>query len=247
MNDEQLTRYARHILLDEFGIEGQEALQKAHVLLIGVGGLGCAAAPYLVSAGVGTVTIVDSDTIALSNLQRQLLFYTSDVSRAKAVVAQERLLQINPTVTVNTVPRYADEALLQQLVPSATVVLDCSDNFATRQALNAACMKAGVPLVSGAALRFSGQLSVFDRRHTDSPCYACLFPADHSVREENCALMGVFSPVVAMIGAAQAAEALKIITGIGSSLIGTLMTFNALTMEWGRIQLRRDPSCTVCT
>jgi molybdopterin/thiamine biosynthesis adenylyltransferase len=246
MNDDQLLRYSRHILLDELGIEGQERLLGAHALVIGAGGLGAAALPYLASAGVGRISVVDNDHVDLTNLQRQIIHTTENVGRLKVESAREGMLRINPGVQVEIIATRVGDTELDQLVAGADVVLDCCDNFATRQAVNRACVRHRVPLVSGAALRFDGQISVFDRRQDDAPCYACLFPPSEPAPEVACATMGVFAPLVGMVGTVQAAEALKLLSGVGQSLAGRLLMVNAMTMEWTTMQLARTPDCPVC-
>ncbi|WP_404992434.1 HesA/MoeB/ThiF family protein [Cupriavidus pauculus] len=246
MNDDQLLRYSRHILLDEIGIEGQERLLAGRVLVVGAGGLGAAAMPYLASAGVGHLTIVDDDDVDLTNLQRQILHTTANVGRPKVVSAREGLLRINPDIDVELVSQRVGDAELDGLVAGADVVLDCCDNFATRQAVNRACLKHRRPLVSGAALRFDGQVSVYDLRQTDAPCYGCLFPPSEPAPEAACATMGVFAPLVGMVGTVQAAEALKVLAGVGQTLSGRLLMVNAMTMEWTTMRLARTPDCEVC-
>ncbi|KAI3593914.1 Molybdopterin-synthase adenylyltransferase [Cupriavidus sp. U2] len=246
MNDDQLLRYSRHILLDEVGIEGQERLLAGHALVIGAGGLGAAALPYLASAGVGRITIVDDDDVDLTNLQRQILHTTANVGRPKVESAREGLLRINPDVDIRLVAQRVGDVELDALVAQADVVLDCCDNFATRQAVNRACLKHRRPLVSGAALRFDGQVSVYDLRNPDAPCYGCLFPPSEPAPEAACATMGVFAPLVGMVGTVQAAEALKLLTGVGETLAGRLLMVNAMTMEWTTMRLARTPSCEVC-
>lgn len=246
MNDDQLLRYSRHILLDELGIEGQERLLAGHALVIGAGGLGAAALPYLASAGVGRITIVDDDAVDLTNLQRQILHTTANVGRPKVESAKEGLLRINPDVDVRLVPQRVGDAELDALVAAADVVLDCCDNFATRHAVNRACLAHHKPLVSGAALRFDGQVSVFDLRQPDAPCYGCLFPPSEPAPEAACATMGVFAPLVGMVGTVQAAEALKLLTGVGQTLAGRLLMVNAMSMEWTTMRLARAPACEVC-
>jgi molybdopterin/thiamine biosynthesis adenylyltransferase len=246
LNDEQLLRYSRHILLDELGIEGQRRLLAGHALVIGAGGLGAAALPFLASAGVGRITVVDNDEVDLTNLQRQIIHTTANVGRPKVESAREGMLRINPGLEIVTVPARVGDAELDQLVASASVVLDCCDNFATRQAVNRACVRHKVPLVSGAALRFDGQISVFDRRQPEAPCYACLFPPAEPAPEVACATMGVFAPLVGMVGTVQAAEALKLLAGVGDSLAGRLLMVNALSMEWTTMRLARTPDCPVC-
>lgn len=246
MNDTQLLRYSRHILLDDIGIEGQQRLLDGHVLVIGAGGLGSPAAFYLASGGVGHITLVDHDTVDLTNLQRQILHTVERIGQPKAESGRKTLEQINPEVTVRAVTERAEGDRLQELVRQATVVLDCSDNFATRHAVNRACVAHRVPLVSGAAIRFDGQISVFDARRSDAPCYACLFPPDQQFEEVLCSTMGVFAPLVGIIGTMQAAEALKLIAGIGQTLAGRLLLLDARGMEWTSIGIARNPDCMVC-
>ena len=246
MNDSQLLRYSRHILLDEIGIEGQQKLLAAHALVIGAGGLGSPAAMYLASAGVGHITLVDNDTVDLTNLQRQIAHTTERVGQPKAASARLTLQQINPDIVVTALNERVDDARLATLVAYADVVLDCTDNFATRHAVNRACVAARVPLVSGAVIRFDGQVSVFDRRRAEAPCYSCLFPQDQAFEDVACATMGVFAPLVGVIGAMQAAEALKLVMGIGTSLAGRLLMLDGLHMEWTSIQIKRNPCCPVC-
>ncbi len=246
MTDEQLLRYSRHILLDEIGIEGQAKIIRAKVLIIGAGGLGSPAALYLASAGVGHLTLADGDTIDLTNLQRQILHTQERVGQLKVRSGQTALSQLNPQIIVEPISQHlAGEALAEQ-VASADVVLDCCDNFATRYAVNQACVTYQTPLVSGAAIRFSGQLVVFDPRQPNSPCYHCLFPDGQNVEETRCAVMGIFAPLTGIIGASQAAEALKIISGAGQPLIGRLLLLDGLSMEWRSVQFAKDPTCTVC-
>lgn len=246
MNDQQLLRYSRHILLDDIGIEGQEKLLAAHALIIGAGGLGSPAAFYLASAGVGKITLVDHDTVDLTNLQRQILHTGDRVGQPKATSGKQTLAGINPEVDVVALIERADAQRLDALVQSATVVLDCSDNFATRHAVNRACVAHRVPLVSGAAIRFDGQISVFDIRRENAPCYACLFPAEQEFEEVMCSTMGVFAPLVGIIGAMQAAEALKLAADIGTPLTGRLLLLDARSMEWDAIGIARNSACRVC-
>ena len=246
MNDDQLLRYSRHVLLEDIGIEGQQRLLHSHALIIGAGGLGSPAALYLGTAGVGRLTIVDHDTVDLTNLQRQIAHDLSRVGQPKADSASRRIAAINPDVKLRAICRKADAALLEELVAQADVVLDCSDNFATRHAVNAACVRQRRPLVSGAAIGFDGQISVYDTRGEDSPCYACLFPQGTQFEEVACATMGVFAPLVGIIGTMQAAEALKLIAGVGSSLAGRLLMLDARAMQWDEVRLPRQPGCTVC-
>ncbi|NUZ05891.1 HesA/MoeB/ThiF family protein [Piscinibacter koreensis] len=246
MTDDDLLRYSRHILLDELGIEGQQALLGAHALIVGAGGLGSPVALYLATAGVGTLTIVDDDDVDLTNLQRQIVHDMARIGRPKAESAARTLAAINPTVRVVPLVERADGARLAELVAAADVVLDCSDNFATRHAVNAACVAAGKPLVAGAAIRFEGQLSVYDTRDAEAPCYACIFPAGAGFEDARCATMGVFAPLVGIVGSVQAAEALKLLAGVGRSLAGRLQMLDARTMEWTEIRAARDPACPVC-
>lgn len=246
MNDEQLQRYSRHILLDEIGIDGQEKLLAAHALVIGAGGLGSPVALYLASAGVGKITLVDNDEVDLTNLQRQIVHTTARVGQPKVESAKQALQQINPEVNIVALHARADEVRLQALVSSATVVLDCTDNFATRHAINRACVAARVPLVSGAAIRMDGQIAVFDPRSGETACYACLFPPDQQFEEVACSTMGVFAPLVGIIGTMQAAEALKLVAGIGESLADRLLLLDARSMEWTSIRTKRSTDCVVC-
>jgi len=246
MTDDQLLRYSRHILLNEIGIEGQERISNGRALVIGAGGLGSPVALYLGSAGVGHITLVDDDTVDLTNLQRQIAHTTVRVGEPKVTSAKATIAAINPDVVVSAIQTRADAELLDTLVAQADVVLDCCDNFATRQAVNAACVKHRKPLVSGAAIRFDGQISVYDSRDAASPCYACVFPPDANFEETRCATMGVFAPLVGIIGSIQAAEALKLLSGAGQSLSGRLLMLDGRTMEWNDIRLPRNTSCTVC-
>jgi adenylyltransferase/sulfurtransferase len=246
MDDEQLLRYSRHILLPEIGIEGQQRLLDAHVLMIGAGGLGSPAALYLASAGIGTLTICDGDVVDLTNLQRQIVHREAAVGQPKVASARDTLLAINPRVNINAVQERVAGDRLAQLVAAADIVLDGSDNFATRHAVNRACVAVRKPLVSGAGIRFDGQLAVFDLRSAQSPCYACLFPESAETEEMRCAVMGVFAPLVGIIGAMQAAETLKILCGAGESLNGRLLLLDALRMDVRTVKLQRDPGCAVC-
>lgn len=246
MDDHQLLRYSRHILLDELGIEGQQALLASHALVIGAGGLGSPVALYLGTAGVGRITIVDNDHVDLTNLQRQIAHDMSRLGRPKAASAAQSIAEINPEVKVVALHERADAARLDELVASADVVLDCCDNFATRHAVNVACVKHKKPLVSGAAIGFDGQISVYDTRQAQAPCYACLFPPEAAFEEARCATMGVFAPLVGIIGSMQAAEALKLLVGTGSSLAGRLQMLDARSMEWTEIRTPRNPECSVC-
>ena len=246
MNDNQLLRYSRHILLPQIAYEGQEALTQSHALIVGAGGLGAPSALYMAAGGVGTLTICEFDGVGLTNLQRQIVHTTQSVGINKAVSAKQSLQAINPEVVVNTVQEKSTEAAMSKLVKDADVVLDCSDNFATRYALNRLCFEHQKPLVSGAAIGFEGQVTVYDFRHPQSPCYHCLFPDDGSETDMRCSENGVFSPLVGMIGTTQAAEAMKLLMNIGTSLQGRLMLLDALNMEWRTIKLSKDPACKVC-
>jgi adenylyltransferase/sulfurtransferase len=246
MTDEQLLRYSRHILLDALGIAGQERLLGAHALVVGAGGLGSPAALYLASAGIGKLTLADDDTVDFTNLQRQILHTQARVGQPKVESGRTALAAINPDVTVVPLRQRLDGAALDVLVGTADVVLDCSDNFATRHAINRACVHRNKPLVSGAAIRFDGQVSVYDLRREDSPCYHCLFPEGDDVEEVRCAVMGVFAPLTGIVGTMQAAEALKIVAGIGESLTGRLLLLDALDMEWRSVKFSRDAGCAVC-
>lgn len=247
MNDEQLLRYSRHILLDEIGIEGQQRLLDATALVIGAGGLGSPVALYLGSAGIGRLILVDDDRVELTNLQRQIAHASNRIGQPKVKSAAQAVAVLNPGVKVRAVEQRADAALLGELVPQADVVLDCTDNFATRQLINAACVKHRRPLVSGAAIGFDGQLAVYDTRCAEAPCYACLFPPDAPVEEAACSTMGVFAPLVGIIGAAQAAEALKLLGTDLPSIAGRLLMFDARRTEWSSLTLARDPACRVCS
>ena len=247
MNDDQLLRYSRHILLDELGIEGQQRLLAAHVLVIGAGGLGSPVLMYLGTAGVGRITVVDHDTVDLTNLQRQIAHNLSRVGTPKVASAAQTIAAINPEIEVIALQERADAARLHTWVAGADLVLDCSDNFATRHAVNAACVVHGKPLVSGAAIGFDGQISVYDTRSDANPCYACIFPPEATFEEVRCATMGVFAPLVGIIGTMQAAEALKLLAGVGSSLAGRLQMLDGRAMEWTEIRMARNPACPVCS
>ena len=246
MNDQQLLRYARHILLDELGIEGQEQFLAARVLVVGAGGLGSPAALYLATAGVGSITLADDDNVELSNLQRQILHVEASVGRPKAESGRDTLAAYNPEAQGNARVELVEGVVLGEAVAAADVILDCTDNFATRHAINRACVQHRKPLVSGAAIRFDGQISVYDLRHDDAPCYHCLFPEADDVEEVNCATTGVFAPLVGIIGAMQAAEALKLLAGVGESLSGRLLWLDVRTMQWRSVNVNRDPECAVC-
>jgi len=247
MDDQQLLRYSRHILLDEIGIEGQQRLLASHALVIGAGGLGSPVALYLGTAGVGRLTLVDHDNVDLTNLQRQIAHNLARVGTPKAESAALSIGAINPDVAVQPRVQRADAALLDELVAQADVVLDCTDNFKIRHQINAACVRHRKPLVAGAAIRFDGQISVYDTRDPASPCYACLFPPESGFEDVACSTMGVFAPLVGIIGSLQAAEALKLLAGMGSSLAGRLQMLDARSMEWTEIRVRRSTECSVCS
>lgn len=245
MNDQQLLRFSRHILLDEIGIEGQEKLLAAHALVVGCGGLGAAALPYLAAAGIGRLTIADADTIDETNLQRQITFTEADIGKNKALVMQGRLKQINSQTHITAIAEFLDEAKLVELANAADIILDCSDNYPTRQAVNRAAVATRTPLVSAAAVGFDGQIAVYRPDLPDTPCYACLFDGEQA-SDGACALFGVFSPLVGVIGTTQAAEALKVLLGIGTPSHGKLSTYNALSGQWRQYGVRRNPDCPVC-
>ncbi len=246
MNDDQLLRYSRHILLDELGIDSQERLLASHALVVGAGGLGSPVALYLGSAGVGHLTIADHDHVDATNLQRQIAHNLQRLGQPKAESARQAIAEINPDVRVTALNERLSAERLLALVAQADVVLDCSDNFETRQAVNAACVAQRKPLVSGAAIRFDGQVSVYDTRQPDAPCYACVFPPSQAPEEVRCATMGVLAPLVGIIGSVQAAEAIKLLSGMGSRLSGRLLMLDGRDMAWTDIRLPRDPHCPVC-
>lgn len=246
MDDEQLLRYNRHIMLPQVGIEGQQKLRNAHILIIGLGGLGSPAAMYLASAGVGQLTLVDDDIVELTNLQRQIVHRSRNIGEKKVESARTNLLEINPDINITVIAERLDEKSLHQQVKLADVVLDASDNFATRFSINKACVKQKKPLVSGAAIRFEGQVSVFDARNNDSPCYSCLYPTTGE-DNETCSENGILAPVVGIIGSIQALEAIKIICNIGQPLIGKLLLLDALSLQWRTMNFKKDPACPVCS
>ena len=246
MNDAQLLRYSRHILLDELGIEGQQTLLASRALIVGAGGLGSPVALYLGSAGVGRLTVVDHDRVDATNLQRQIAHTLSSVGEFKAESIRRAIADINPDVEVSIATARADDALLDVLVAQADVVLDCTDNFATRHAINRATTRHRKPLVSGAAIRFDGQVAVYDPRNVLSPCYACVFPETEHFEEADCATMGVFAPLVGIIGSIQAAEALKLLCGVGQSLTGRLLMLDGRNMAWAEVGMPRNLACEVC-
>lgn len=246
MNDAQLLRYSRHILLDEFGIEGQQKLLASRALIVGAGGLGSPVALYLASAGVGHLTVVDDDHVDATNLQRQIAHKLSGVGMLKAESIRQAVADINPDVVFTTVTVRADDSLLDKLVHDTDVVLDCTDNFATRHAINRACVRHLKPLVSGAAIRFDGQVTVYQPREPLSPCYACVFPETSVFEETRCATMGVFAPLVGIMGSIQAAEALKLLSDAGEPITGRLLMLDARSMSWNEVKMPRDAACTVC-
>lgn len=247
MDDAQLLRYSRHILLDEWGVEAQARVQAAHALVVGAGGLGSPALLYLAAAGVGRITVIDHDQVDLTNLQRQIAHASARIGHDKARSAREGMAALNPEPHVEAVVARADAAVLAHWLPQADVVLDCTDRFATRQLINQACVQARKPLVFGAAIRFDAQLSVFDARDPASPCYACLFAPDEAVEDVPCATMGVFAPLTGIIGCMQAAEALKLLAGIGRSVQGRLLMLDARSMQWSEIRVKRRADCAVCS
>lgn len=247
MNDEQLLRYSRHLLLEEIDVVGQEKLLSSHALVIGAGGLGSAAAPYLAAAGLGHITLLDHDLVEITNLQRQIMHTEARVNQSKVASGKQFLQEINSSIRVETIEAKATASLLDDLLPSVDVVLDCTDNFSTRHLINASCVKHRVPLVSGAALRFDGQVTVFDANNNASPCYACIFSPDEHFEEVSCASLGVFSPLVGIIGAMQAAQAIQILVGFGETLTGRMLLWNARTTQIDEFKISRNPECSVCS
>ena len=246
MNDEQLLRYSRHLLLEEIDVAGQEKLLQSHILVIGAGGLGSAAAPYLAAAGVGHITLIDHDCVELTNLQRQIMHTEDSVGKSKVASGKQFLQSLNSGIQIETIEAKATAALLDELLPSVDVVLDCTDNFSTRHLINASCVAHQTPLVSGSALRSDGQISVFDPKNSTSPCYACIFSPDESFEEVNCASMGIFSPLVGIIGAMQAAQALQVLIGFGEPLVGRMLLWNGRNTQIDEILIARNPDCQVC-
>ncbi len=255
MQDEQELRYSRHLLLDEWSDAAQERLFHAHAVVIGAGGLGAPALMYLAAAGVGRITVVDPDAVELSNLQRQIAHTTASVGLPKVDSAARAMLSLNPDVRVHTFSHAADDAWLHAYLPDADVVLDCTDTFATRQRINRAAWAAGVPLVSASALRWDGQISVFDPRDPSSPCYACLFPPEPAPEETRCALMGVFAPLVGQMGVMQAGEAIRLLAGLTGpagaapghrSLVGVLQMVDGRDGSVTRLRVKRQANCSVC-
>jgi molybdopterin/thiamine biosynthesis adenylyltransferase len=246
VNDAQLLRYSRHILLDELGDTGQDCLLQSHALVLGAGGLGSAAAMYLAASGVGRITLIDHDTVDLTNLQRQIAHTTARIGQLKVESARVSMLALNPDIDVRIISQRADAVLLYQLMADTDVALDCTDNFQTRQAFNAACVAHQVPLVSGAIIRLDGQLTTYDVRDATSPCYACVFPPEDAPEEVSCATMGVLAPLVGVIGSLQAAEALKLLTHLGPSLAGRLQMLDGRDLSWTEMRLQRQSDCPVC-
>jgi len=246
MNDEQLLRYSRHLLLEEIDVDGQEKLLRSHALVIGAGGLGSAAAPYLAAAGVGHITLMDHDEVDLTNLQRQIMHTESSIGKSKVTSGKEFLQRLNSSIQIETIQAKVTSSLLDDLLPSVNIVLDCTDNFLTRHLINAACVQHQIPLISGSALKFDGQVSVFDPRLSSSPCYACIFSPDERFEEVSCSSMGIFSPLVGIIGAMQAAQALQVLIGFGESLIGRMLLWNGRTTQVDEIRISRNPDCKVC-
>ncbi len=246
MDNDQLLRYSRQMMLPEIDAEGQQRLADARVLIIGLGGLGSSSSVYLAAAGVGHLVLVDFDEVDISNLQRQIVHATKDIGRLKVDSAAEHLLELNPEIQVTKIDHKIENEELEQQIKSSTVVLDCSDNFQTRFAINDACVKHKIPLVSGAAIRFEAQVSVFDSRHEDSPCYRCLYGNEAEV-EQTCTANGVISPLLGIVGSIQACEAMKIIMNLGETLEGRLLLLDVMHMEWHTAKLNKDPNCPVCS
>lgn len=245
MDDQQLLRYSRQILLPQIDIAGQQRLLDSRVLIVGLGGLGAPVALYLAAAGVGTLVLADHDQVDLTNLQRQIIHQSADIGRAKVDSAGDRLLALNPQVTIRRIQQALADRTLQEAVADVDLVLDCSDNFATRQAVNAACVSLKKPLVSGAAIRLEGQLSVFDPRQPDSPCYQCLY-GNGGEEALSCSEAGVIGPLVGLVGSLQALEALKLLAGFGEPLVGRLLLIDALSSRFREMRIRRDPACACC-
>lgn len=246
MNDQQLLRYSRHLLLEEIDVVGQEKLLQSHALVIGAGGLGSATAPYLSAAGLGFITLMDHDQVELTNLQRQIMHAENSIGKSKVASGKEFLQRLNSSIQIDTIEARATTQLLDELLASVDIVLDCTDNFSTRHLINASCVKHLTPLVSGSALRFDGQISVFDPRKPSSPCYACIFSPEESFEEVSCASMGIFSPLVGIIGAMQAAQALQVLIGFGEPLVGRMLLWNGRNTQIDEIHISRNPDCLVC-
>lgn len=245
MRDEELLRYSRQIMLSEMDVAGQQKLLDATVLIVGMGGLGCPAAMYLAAAGVGHLIIADDDTVEITNLQRQIAHGQQSLGQPKVLSAQQTLRNLNPDVRITPLQKRLSETDLDALVPTVTLVVDACDNFTTRFALNKACVRHRVPLVSGAAIRMEGQVAVFDSREESSPCYQCLYRLGDD-EQATCSRNGVMAPVVGIIGSVQAMEAIKVISGVGKSLTGRLLLLDARSMQWREMRLPRDPECAVC-
>jgi adenylyltransferase/sulfurtransferase len=245
MNDQQLLRYSRQIMLPQIDIEGQQKLLSAKVLIVGAGGLGSPASMYLASAGIGQITIYDNDEVDLSNLQRQIAHHTNDIGTDKVISTHQTLKNINPEIKIVAIKQRLEGKVLQREVKEAHLVLDCCDNFTTRFAVNAACVQHKTPLVSGAAIRFEGQISVFTPGSNNSPCYNCLY-IDNGEEMQNCATNGVIAPITGIVGSIQALEAMKLIMTIGDSLIGRLLLLDGLSMQWNEMKLKRNVNCPTC-
>ena len=246
MNDEQLLRYSRHLLLEEIDIAGQEKLLASHVLIVGAGGLGSPAAAYLAAAGIGQITLLDQDHVELTNQQRQIMHTQNSIGKSKVESGKSFLASLNSTIQIQAIHAKANPETLDLALKNTSIVLDCTDNFSTRQIINASCIKHMIPLVSGSALKFDGQISVFDPRQAESPCYACIFPPNETFEEMNCASMGIFSPLVGIIGSLQAAQAIQLLIGFGIPLIGRMLLWNARNSQIDEIHLTRNPDCLVC-
>jgi len=246
MDNDKLLRYSRQMMLPEIDAEGQQRLADARVLIIGLGGLGSSSSVYLAAAGVGHLVLVDFDEVDISNLQRQIVHATNDIGRLKVDSAAEHLLELNPEIQVTKIDHKIENEELEEQIKSSSVVLDCSDNFQTRFAINDTCVKHKIPLVSGAAIRFEAQVSVFDSRHEDSPCYRCLYGSEAEV-EQSCTANGVISPLLGIVGSIQACEAMKIIMNLGETLEGRLLLLDVMHMEWHTAKLNKDPNCPVCS
>jgi len=246
MNDAQLLRYSRHLLLEEIDVVGQEKLLGSHALVIGAGGLGSAAAPYLAAAGLGHITLIDHDQVEITNLQRQIMHAEARVNFSKVASGKQFLQGLNSGIEIETIEAKATRSLLDEILPSVDIVLDCTDSFITRHLINAGCLKHRVPLVSGSALRFDGQITVFDPRNNASPCYACIFSPDEHFEEVSCSSMGIFSPLVGIIGAMQAAQAIQVLVGFGETLVGRMLLWNARTTQIDEFKISRNPDCSVC-
>ena len=245
LDDDQLLRYSRQIMLPQFGIEAQQKLSQSHAVIMGLGGLGSPSAFYLAAAGVGQLTLVDYDRVENSNLQRQIIHSSESIGQNKVDSARERLLALNPLIKVHTINENLNPAQLTTLFLTASCVLDGTDNFASRFAINEVCVQQKIPLISAAAIRFEGQISVFDNRNKDCPCYACLYPQQGET-DTTCSANGILAPVVGVLGSMQALEAIKLLTGIGNTLQGQLLLFDAMSMQWRTLKLKKDPNCPVC-